>query len=192
MYSFLIEHKFYLKTILVAVLVFPSSVFSGEVIESQVTYKNGYYSAKLEIQIMAPSKIVYALFTDFDYLSRLSENITSSTLINDNAPDYLVQIETHNCVLFFCKDLKQTQRVNELDKGYISVEDIKGESDFIYASTMWHIRAFNEGTRVTFQSKMKPDFWLPPMLGPWLFKKRMIKDTQAMIDRLEELANDDN
>ena len=192
MISFLNQLKAYPKTILVVALLFSSSVFSGEVIESQVTYKNGFYDAKLEIQIQASSQKVYALFTDFGYLTRLSKNITDSTLISDNAPEYIVEIKTHNCVLFFCKNLKQTQRVNELEKGRIAVEDIQGQSDFVYANSLWHIRAVDKGTRVSFQSRMKPDFWLPPLLGPWLFKKRMIKDTQAMIERLEDLANDDN
>ena len=192
MFVFINKQPDYLKTLFVAGLLFSSAVYSGDVIESEVTYKKGVYTAKLEIQIKASSEKVYALFTDFDYLTRLSENITSSTLIRDNAPEYIVEIETHNCVLFFCKDLNQTQRVNVLDNGQIIVEDIEGQSDFIYANTLWHIRTFENGTRVSFQSNMKPDFWLPPLLGPWLFKKRMLKDTQAMIERLEDLANDDN
>ena len=173
-------------------LTFASPLFAGEVIKSHVIFDDGQYKANLEIQIKAPVKKVYALFTDFDYLSRLSDNITDSSLISDQPPEYIVEIETHNCLLFFCKNLKQTQRVTKHDNGHISVEDIKGKSDFVYANTLWHIRALDNGTRVTFHSEMKPDFWLPPLLGPWLFKERLIEDTQAMIERLEELATDDN
>ena len=173
-------------------LVFSSSLFAGEVIKSHVKFYNGQYNADLEIQIKAPTKTVYALFTDFDYLSQLSDNITNSELISGEFPEYIVEIETHNCVLFFCKDIRQTQHVIEHGDGHISVEDIEGKSDFVSSTTLWHIRAVDNGTRVTFHAEMKPDFWLPPLLGPWLFKKRLIKDTQAMIERLEELATDDN
>ena len=113
-------------------------------------------------------------------------------MLTDNPPKYIVEVKTHNCVLFFCKDLKQTQQVLELDKGPLSVEDIIGKRDFLYAKTLWHIREFEEETRISFSTEMKPDFWLPPLLGPWLFKKRMIKETQAMIERLEELAADED
>lgn len=171
-------------------LLFSSSIYSGEVVNSKVSHKNNQYEALLEMQIHAPIEKVYALFTDFDDLAQLSKNITDSNIISDDAPDYIVEVESHNCVLFFCKDLKQTQSVLILDDGYISVEDIAGQSDFIYARSVWHIRAYQDGTRVTFRSELKPDFWLPALIGPWLFKKRMIADTQAMIEHLEKLASE--
>lgn len=173
-------------------LIFSPPLFSGEVLESHVSYKKGVYQASLEMQIKAPVNKVYALLTDFDYLSRLSDNITNSDLIDDDPPEYIVEVETHNCVLFFCKDLKQRQEVLEFDNGYISVEDIKDKSDFVFASTLWHIRASKGGTRISFRTEMKPDFWLPPILGPWLFKDKLVENTQMMIERLEQLATDDN
>ena len=173
-------------------LLFSTTLFAGEVIKSHVEFNDGQYTADLEIQIEAPTKKVYALFTDFDYLSHLSDNITNSELISGDFHEYIVEVKTHNCVLFFCKDLKQTQHVIEHEDGHISVEDIEGQSDFVSAITLWHIRTVGDGTRVTFHAEMQPDFWLPPLLGPWLFKKRLIEDTQAMIERLEELATDDN
>ena len=178
--------------IIIISLLYSSSIFCGEVIESNISYKKGHYKATLEMQIDAPADNVYTLFTDFNNLSQLSVNITDSHLLSNNPPKYIVKVSSHNCVLFFCKDLTQTQQVLELDNGHISVEDIKGKSDFIYSKTLWHIREFEEETRVSFSTEMKPDFWLPPLLGPWLFKKRLIKETQAMIERLEELAADED
>lgn len=187
-----INRLYWKSSLLFLSFIFASPVFSGEVIHSHVSHKEGVYKASLKMQIKAPVNKVYALLTDFNYLSRLSDNITDSDLIDDNPPEYIVAIETHTCVLFFCKDLKQTQEVLEFDNGYISVEDIKGESDFVFANTLWHIRAFEDGTRVNFRTEMKPDFWLPPLLGPWLFKNKMLEETQIMIERLEQLANHDN
>ena len=162
---------------------------SGEIIKSEVSYQNKSYNARLEMLIHAPTKKVYALFTDYDNLSRLSNTITDSELLDSEHPEYTVLVKTHNCVLFFCKDLQQTQQVLELGDGHISVEDIKGQSDFIHADSQWHIRATEKGTQITFTSEMQPDFWLPPILGPWYFKKSMITQTKNMIDRLEVLAN---
>lgn len=167
---------------------YSSVVFSGEVIKSTVSHKKNIYTASLEMHINAPANKVYALFTDYDELSRLSDNITDSEIIDEDPPEYTVIVKTHNCVLFFCIDLKQTQYVLELGEGYIAVEDIKGQSDFIYAESHWHIYPYKKGTRVTFKSEMKPGFWLPPLIGPWYFKKRMLKETKNMIERLEKLA----
>ena len=179
------------KTITYAACLFFSYsiiVFSGEVIKSDVSHNKGSYSASLVMHINAPTKKVYRLFTNYDDLARLSDNITESEIIDEDPPEYTVVVKTHNCVLFFCKDLKQTQQVLELGEGYIAVEDIKGQSDFIYAESHWHISPYKKGTRVTFKSEMKPGFWIPPLIGPWYFKKRMLKETKNMIERLEKLA----
>jgi len=173
-------------------LLYSSSIYCGEVIKSHVSSKDEHYKASLEMQIDASTDDVYEILTAFNHLSRLSDYITSSKLIINHPPKYVVEIKTHNCVLFFCKDLTQTQHVVELDNGHISVEDINGKSDFIYAKTLWYIRDFEEETRISFSTEMKPDFWLPPLIGPWLFKKRLITETQEMIQRIEELATEDN
>ncbi len=177
------------KQLFIYVSLFFSSVcYGGEVITSSVSNTNGVYTASLVMQINAPTNKVYALLTDYDALNRLSENITDSELIDEDPPEYTVVVKTRNCVLFFCKSLSQTQQVLELDGGYISVEDIKGKSDFVYAETYWHIFAHEKGTRVTFKSEMKPGFWLPPLIGPWYFKGAIIEEAQMMINRLEKLA----
>lgn len=191
-FSYPNESPFWRYLLLSFCLIFPIPAIAGQVIKSHVSHNDGVYKASLEMQIQAPLKRVYALLTDFDYLSRLSDNIVDSDIIDDDPPEYIVEVETHTCVLFFCKDLKQKQEVLEFDNGYISVEDIKGESDFVFANTLWHIRAFDGGTRVSFRTKLKPDFWLPPLFGPWLFKSKMIENTQNMIERLEQLASDDH
>lgn len=168
--------------------VFTFPAFSGEVIHSNVSHDGETYKASIEMQIEATSEKVYALFTDFNYLSRLSGNITNSEIVEEEPPEYTVQIDSHNCVLFFCIEIQQTQQVIELGEGYISVEDIKGKSDFVYAESHWHIRPYEEGTRVTFSTTMEPDFWLPPLIGPWFFERGLISETKKMIEQLEKLA----
>lgn len=178
--------KFSSGFLLCFITTFP--VFSGEIIKSDVSHDDGIYNVTIEMQLEAPTEKVYALFTDFDDLSRLSDNITNSDIIEEDPPEYTVLVETHNCVLFFCMDLQQTQQVIELGEGYISVDDIKDQSDFIYANSRWHIRAHEKGTRVSFYSEMKPDFWLPPLIGPWVFKSSLVEETKNMIEQLEKLA----
>lgn len=181
----------YKYNLIISLFLYSSVTLGGEVLQSHVSHKDGVYDAWLEMQISAAPDKVYALLTDFNNLTKLSDAIIQSTLISSKAPEYIVIIKTHNCVLFFCKDLQQTQRVIELKDGHIMVEDIKGKSDFIFADTIWQITPYKKGTLVTFATTVKPDFWLPPLIGPMLFKSRLIEETQHMIERMELLARDD-
>lgn len=164
------------------------AALASEVISTHIKYKHKTYYALLEMQLDAPAEVIYRLFTDFNNLGRLSETIIESKLISGQPPDYVVEVKTKGCVAMFCKSLRQTQQVTELGDGHIMVEDIPDKSDFRYASTLWHIRSHEKGTRVSFSSEMTPDFWLPPLLGPWMFKKKMLEETRTMLEKLEVLS----
>jgi hypothetical protein len=34
-----------------------------------------------------------------------------------------------------------------------------------------------------------PAFWIPPVIGPWLIKKKMMEEGRVTIERIEELAS---
>lgn len=144
----------------------------------------------VEMQLQANHKRVYQLLTDFDQLHKLSDFIKSSKRIAGKHPQYTVEIISEGCVLWFCKRIRQTQRVTELGDGDIMVEDIPAQSDFTYASSLWQVRAQAKGTRVALHAELKPDFWLPPVVGSWLFRKKMLRATQQLLQRLEKLAQE--
>lgn len=164
----------------------------NEILQAQVSEKDDLVIIKLEMQIDADDDKIYELLTDFNHLSRLSDVITKSQLINTAETHSTVYLKSQSCILFFCKQIEQTQKVFQLEDGHIKVEDITGKSDFAYAVTLWHIRAAEDGTRISFYSRLKPDFWLPPFFGNWLFKNALLEETQSMIKRMQQLAESDD
>ena len=182
-----------LKTLAWLGLIFTpiNLVQAGDVIQARmVRNDNDVFEVTLDLQLNADAKHVYQRLIDFNHLSRLSTVIKSSKLISGQSPEYIVQVVSEGCVMLFCKTVQQLQRVTELGDGHILVEDIAGKSDFAYASVLWQVKPQPQGTRVSFLAEMKPDFWLPPLIGSWLFRKKMLTATQQMILRLEKSTND--
>jgi hypothetical protein len=35
---------------------------------------------------------------------------------------------------------------------------------------------------------VEPDFWIPPLIGPWLIKRKLLSETLETVDNLEQLA----
>jgi hypothetical protein len=79
--------------------------------------------------------------------------------------------------------------VTELDNGYIMLIDENGKSDFKHGHTLWRVRPIGGGTRVTISADMQPDFWIPPIIGTYLFKKKLLKEGTMLVNNLEQLAN---
>ena len=139
--------------------------------------------------IDADAERVRQLLTDYAQLDRLSNSITRSELLESHAPRYRVQVTTDGCVFLFCRELVLMQEVTELDDGYILVTVLPEMSDFAYSRNMWRIRAQKGRTRVTYSSDLVPDFWIPPLIGPALFKNKLLEESREIIENLERLAN---
>ncbi|HID48939.1 MAG TPA: hypothetical protein EYP40_04865 [Chromatiales bacterium] len=131
---------------------------------------------------------VYACLTDYDRLDRLSPEIIRSELLYANHPQYRVRVVTEGCIGPFCRTVKQVQDVTELRNGYILVKVMPAMSDLRYGRNVWHIRAENGRTRVTYSADLVPDFWLPPIIGPVLFQQKLAREGENVIHTLETLA----
>jgi hypothetical protein len=72
---------------------------------------------------------------------------------------------------------------------YIRPVTLPEQSDFKYAVSEWLLEPAGEGTNVTYKLELEPDFWVPPVLGPWLLKRTLLKGGTRAINRIERLAN---
>ena len=41
---------------------------------------------------------------------------------------------------------------------------------------------------MTYRLTMEPDFWIPPLIGPWVLKQRLERGGSGAINRIERLA----
>jgi hypothetical protein len=47
-----------------------------------------------------------------------------------------------------------------------------------------------EGTEVTYRLVMEPDFWVPPLIGPWILERRFKEGGVRALERIERLARE--
>jgi len=80
-------------------------------------------------------------------------------------------------------------RVSELDNGYIMSVTLPEQSDLKYGRTLWEIIDEGKITRIKYNADYVPDFWVPPLFGPAIFKERMLKEGKKTINGIEALAS---
>jgi len=164
-------------------------LFAGDIIHSEIRDEGDNYIVQLEMQIDAPTQRVYQLLTDFAHLHQLSDSIVDSEVLARNNNKIRIKVVSRGCVLFFCRTVNQFQTVTELYNGYIMLIDENGKSDFKYGHTLWRVQQIDGGTRVTISADLQPDFWIPPIIGTYLFKKKLLKEGTMLVNNLEQLAN---
>ena len=166
-------------------------VCAGEIKTATVQYKNGIYTIFFTAELAASQADVFHIVTDYDRLSRLNEMIEASSLLSK--PGYLPvkrQIIMHACILFYCRRVTLVESVNEFNMDTLLAIIVPAESDFESGESHWRVISLGQhATQLSLSSQLRPKFWIPPVIGPWLIKKKMIKELSVMVERLELLAN---
>ena len=170
------------------------NVYAGEVQHISVEYKDGVYFVEFDALVFAEQPRIYALLTDYGHLYRLNDTITESSVISSKSdPVIKCRLVLHSCILFFCHDAVMVENVQEngRDEVIASVDPVM--SDFSSGQSVWKIFSAGSGlTSIKLRRHLKPLFWVPPIIGPWAIKKRMLQELPVMLTRLEQYASSQN
>ena len=145
-------------------------VYSSEVdslIETKVTSTEDHYVAELSFEVMdANPGQIKELLTDYANLSRIDPGILQSRVLKESTNERVrVLVEARDCVMFFCKTVTRVEEVHQPSKNVIVAETIPELSDFAEGTATWVFRQTATGTQVKYHATIRPDFWMPPIIG---------------------------
>lgn len=166
-----------------------SLLIAGDILEATVRNEDKRYFVSINAVINADAQRVYNILTNYNQLTNISDSITESHVIYSlSERDYRVKVVTKACVTFFCKTISQVQDVEQLPGMVIITTSVPEKSDVDYAHARWKIRTEDGLTYISFNSDLKPSFWVPPLIGPPLIEKALRDEALAIIDGVEKLA----
>ena len=160
---------------------------AGEINDSHVDYTDGVYSLTFDVVIDADLQTVRSIITDYADIAELSDLFIHSEIL-ETADDTGLRrlLVARACMLFFCRDMRVVEEIEEHTGDEIITTIIPGESDFKSGTTHWRLSEHAPGkTRIEFHGDEEPDFWVPPFLGPVLVKRRLLKDAHVIINNIE-------
>jgi hypothetical protein len=132
---------------------------------------------------------LYRVLSDYD----LFRKFTSAFVDTHNvAPDELGRprfyTRMEGCVLLFCKSLRRNgYLILKPDEEIIAIS-LPEQSDFKHSHERWQLQEDGEGTLMTYDFEMEPDFWVPPLIGPFVIKRTLREGGTDAIDRIEAIA----
>lgn len=155
----------------------------------EVRREAGHYLITVEARIQASRDRVYQVITDYAHLENLHERIRESRLLETGDGHPRVRTVTHGCILFFCRDLVQVLDFNTLEDGTLVGVADPAESDFSFGRMSWKVWEESPGVTILhYWADMKPNFWVPPVIGPWLVKGRFSRVSAEIIESVAEVA----
>lgn len=172
----------------VLLLLASTAAVAVSVDDCTVYRADGRWHATLDARIAAPPASVYRAITDYNALHTLNPSILESRIIGAPvAGSRRVEMTVRVCILVFCKDVRRVQDVVHVDAGTVQARMVPGLGDFSAGTATWQVQADGNGTRLAYRENFVPDFWVPPVIGPWLIKRKLVEEVTVTGRYLEGL-----
>ncbi len=184
----LATQKILIYILLLCISIYSQVTAAGEVTSVQVKYREGVYALSIDAHIDVPRHHVYEFLTDYDNLTRISPSVIESRVVSQlDDLVHRITFVTKLCVLFYCKNLRQTQDMVQHPQELLTAMLVPEGSDFKGGFARWRLKQGNAGTRLQFDAQMKPDFWIPSLAGPFILKLMLTREAVNTVRGLENL-----
>ncbi|NKF24526.1 SRPBCC family protein [Solimonas marina] len=169
-----------------------AAAYAESVEQLDVGHADGRYSIELQATLNAPLDDAYAVFSDFNNLPKINDAIESVEALPEPT-DGLERWRTNVrvCISFFCTHLKQVQDVRKWRDGAVyqlSADVIPSMSNLRYGTAQWQLSSCGSQTCLHFAATLEPDFWVPPLIGPWVIERVMRRQAHSTAAGIERLA----
>ena len=157
----------------------------------EIKRDDGRYELYADTFLEATPADIYAVLLEYDddAFQRISSVYKESRYL-DPAPDGTPIVYTlmEGCIMFYCLTMRRTEKLEKQAYKYIRTETIPEESDFKYSHSEWTFEPEGTGTRMNYTLVMEPDFWVPPIVGPFVLKRILKSGGARVISRIERMA----
>ncbi|HLF23893.1 MAG TPA: SRPBCC family protein [Burkholderiales bacterium] len=166
-----------------------AAVSAAQVTTNEITRDGDRYDVTFDVRIAAPSERLMHYLTDYANYDRYFQSIRESTVL-DGAPDNArrVRLRLRACVWFFCRTVTFVKDVTEAPNGEIRAQIEPTLSDFQEATEYWRVTSVDGQTQLRYRAALVPDFFVPPLIGPWLLKRQIHASLISGAEKLETLA----
>jgi len=156
--------------------------------------KSGRYTLYAETFLSAAPDDIYSVLLDYDQFDRISSVYKEHGYLepaDDGTP--IVYTLMEGCMMFYCLSMRRVERLeteppDAQHPGVIRTYTLPEESDFTFSTSEWTLTPQPGGTLMTYSLIMEPDFWVPPVIGPWYLKRTLKRGGLTAINRIERLA----
>ncbi len=152
---------------------------------------DGRYIMRSEVRFDASVEAVYSVFANYDLSEQFSGAIVEARNIDaedGGKPGFYVR--NRGCVLFFCKSFERYGYVEREPFKLIRAQVDPERSDFHLSNESWRFTPEGEGTVVTYDLEFEPKFWVPPLIGPYVIKRKFADDGVNAVERIESIARE--
>jgi hypothetical protein len=165
----------------------------AEVSSVHVARQQSRFLIDMHLAIDEPPAAVFRALEDYAAMARYNPDLRSVRVEKTASPDRVRLFTTvHACVLIFCKLMHQEQIMTATprpDGGTLHADLVGG--DFKGGYGLWVVRPCPANRAVSCMDvriELVPAFWVPPVIGPWVIRRKMDEEARRTSAGLERTA----
>lgn len=145
-------------------------------------------AVQVEVALALPIKyeVVWEVLNDYENMPRFVPDILATRLISAGPGRKRVEIEGIARLLFLEYPTRTTLDVVYPPDGSIAINSVAGN-----LAIHGVVRVHGDGThtRVDYQVRLTPDFWLPPLIGDFLIGRQIKRQFEGMVEEMHRRAD---
>jgi hypothetical protein len=171
-----------------ALALLAATATAVEMERADIDFNRGTYRYTFTSVIEGSSDAVRAVASDYDRLYRINDNIVESRVIARYGPQSLKRlVRMHYCIFVFCFDLNFVEKVDETPDKIVATI-VPEESSFEGGVAEWRVEAIDSARcRMSINAWQKPSFWIPPVIGPLVLKRVLLKEARETSANIEHI-----
>lgn len=172
------------KILVVLAMLVAGSALALERDDVRVETADQAYRIQMAFDVPASVEQIKSVLTDYAHPSRLSSAVIAREIVGQRDGVVRVRTEFRDCVLFFCKTMTLIHDVT-VSANEVRADVVPDGSDFRHGFLLWSIHEIDSGaSHVMFEAVMKPDFFVPPLVGGYFVRKALVKQGLATAENL--------
>lgn len=154
------------------------------------------YDLHMTVELDVAASAAYAALADPMLLPRINPAVREVSVTRtggSSSTDKRVATVIRLCVSFFCRRLRQVQDMQFAadDQAYrIHAKVLPQLSDLRHGEANWHLIPCGSRTCLSFDAQLEPDFWIPPLIGPWLVQRKLHEQAMQTSAGIERVARE--
>jgi hypothetical protein len=189
--SRLTSHESRVAALALSVALASPAAHAFTIEHSATRYAERQFQCELTVTLDAPLERVEAVLRDYERYPTLDARILDAHIVERPADNVALLATTlRACFGWFCRTVKRIERVEEGPHALDAVTDA-ARSDVQFGETRTRLQAADEGvTRVTYSTRITPDFWIPPLVGRRWMLSTLDQATRELFKNVERKAQE--
>lgn len=164
---------------------------AGELKRAEINFSGGRYFLTFDAVLDGRYEVIHKLVRDYAELNQFSDSVLESVILGTPHPGVQrLKFVAQVCILIFCFKKSLVVDVKEHPEGVFNAVVVPALCDFKSGHGTWRFATAGPfKTSVHYTGVQQPAFWIPPVIGPFILKRKLMKEAVETIKNVERVAN---